>query len=221
MNDAKLNKACGVDNIPAKVLKSDASISVLHILLNVCFSTGKIPSQWGRYIINPIFKPATIDPREPLSYRVITLAPSMYKIYCSVLNNRLSTWSELTNKIEDEQNGFRKGRSTVEHISSYANIIETRQKRKFSTFCTFVDFKKAYYSISRNNLWSKLMTIDIKGKMMTAIKSLYSNVSSCVRINNYYTDGFDVSAGLRQGCCLSPIFFNLYVDDFAKTEKSS
>ena len=55
---------------------------------------------------------------------------------------------------------------------------------------------------------------------MTAIKSLYSNVSSCVRINNYYTDWFDVSAGLRQGCCLSPILFNLYVDDFVKTVKA-
>ena len=129
----------------------------------------------------------------------------MYKIYCSILNNRLSTWSELNNKIEDEQNGFRKGRSTVEHISSLANTIEPRQKkRKLSTFCAFVFFKKAYDSVSRNNLWSKLMRIRIKGKMMTAIKSLYSNVFLCVRINNYYTDWFDVSAGLRQGCCLSP-----------------
>ena len=47
VNDAKLNKDRGVDNIPAEDLKNDASISVLRILLNVCFSTGKIPSEWG------------------------------------------------------------------------------------------------------------------------------------------------------------------------------
>ena len=77
--------------------------------------------------------------------------------------------------------------------------METLQIRKLSTFCAFIDFKKAYDSISRNNLWSKLMTIGVKGKMMTDIKSLYSNASSFVRINNNYTDWFDVSAGLRQG----------------------
>ena len=70
VNDAKFNKACGTDSIPAEVLKNDTMISVIHILLNICF--------------NPIVKPGTTDPREPLSYRGITLAPSMYKIYCYV-----------------------------------------------------------------------------------------------------------------------------------------
>ena len=142
MNDAKLNKACGVDNIPAEVLKNDASISVLHILLNVCFSIGKIPSEWGRGIINPKVKPATTDPREPLSYWGITLAPSMFKIFCSILNNRLSTLSELNNEIEDEQNRFRKGRRTVEHISSLANIIETRKKESSLHFVHLLTLKR-------------------------------------------------------------------------------
>ena len=101
VNDAKFKKACGIDSIPTEVLKNDTMISVVHILLNICFSTGKIPSEWGQGVIYPIVKPGTTDPRDPLSYRGITLAPSMYKIYCYVLNSRLSAWSELNNKVED------------------------------------------------------------------------------------------------------------------------
>lgn len=121
--NAKCNNACGIDGIPTEVFKNDTAVSFLHILFNTCFTTGNIPSDWGRGIINPIPKSSTTDPRDPLSYRGITLAPSMYKLYCFILNKRLSSWSEGNNKIEDEQNGFRKNRSTVEQISSLTSII--------------------------------------------------------------------------------------------------
>ena len=53
------------------------------------------------------------------------------------------------------------------------------------------------------------------GKLLGTIKSLYTSVSSCVRVNNLTTDWFDVSGGLRQGCCLSPLLFNLFINDLA------
>ena len=70
----------------------------------------------------------------------------MYKIYCSFINKRLSNWIESNDKLVDEQNGFRKGRSTNDQISALTNIIETRQKRKLSTFAEFIDFKKSIRS---------------------------------------------------------------------------
>ena len=63
----------------------------LHKLFNICFNFGKIPSVWFKGIITPIPKCSTSDPRDPLSYRGITLAPCAYKLYCSILNNRLVT----------------------------------------------------------------------------------------------------------------------------------
>ena len=55
---------------------------------------------------------------------------------------------------------------------------------------------------------------------MNAIKSIYSSVSSCVRVNSHKTDWFDVKCGLRQGCILSPILFNLFINDLAVYLKS-
>ena len=54
----------------------------------------------------------------------------VYKMYCSIINDRLTTWTESNGLLADEQNGFRKKRSTVDHISSLTNIIETKKKQK-------------------------------------------------------------------------------------------
>ena len=215
LDKAKKGKAFGVDSIPVDVLKNDTSVLFLHVLFNVCFETGRIPSDWGKTIISPIPKTSTADPRDPLSYRGISLASSMYKLYSSMINNRLSLWSEENNKIVDVQNGFRKKRSTIDHISSLTSIIETRKKMRLSTYCAFIDFRKAYDFINRDKLWQRLRDINVSTKMLTAIKSLYVNVSACVKVNNLTTDWFDVKSGLRQGCSLSPLLFNLYINDLA------
>ena len=58
-----------------------------------------MPSEWGKCIINPIPKSSTTDPRDPMSYRGITLVSAMYKIYCSVINSRLASWWSITNSL--------------------------------------------------------------------------------------------------------------------------
>ena len=165
------------------------------------------------HIIQPIPKSSTSDIKDPLSYRGITLTPVVYKMYCYILNKRLASWDSQNNIISDNQNGFRKGRSTVDQISTLINIIETRKYLKQSTFAAFIDFKKAYDCINRNLLFTKLCNIGISGKMLTALLSIYKDVKCCIRLNGFKTDWFNVDCGLKQGCSLSPILFNLYVND--------
>ena len=67
VDKAKKCKAAGIDNIPVDVLKNDTSVCFLHVLFNICFETGCVPSAWGKNIINPIPKTGSVDPRDPLS----------------------------------------------------------------------------------------------------------------------------------------------------------
>ena len=209
----KKGKAVGFDEIPSEVLYSEHCIAFLRTLFSKCFETGKVPSSWGKGIINPIQKPSCDDSRDPSNYRGITITSSVYKLYCNILNERLSQWVENNNKLTDSQNGFRKTRSTIDQLSTLTNIIETRKLQKKQTFVCFVDFRKAYDTINRNILWQKLNKIGIKGKFFNSLKSIYENVNCSVRINGHYTDWFDVSSGLKQGCLLSPQIFNLYLND--------
>ncbi|CAG2220663.1 unnamed protein product [Mytilus edulis] len=208
--NSKNNKSPGVDLIQSELCKNFLVICTLTKLFNLCFKSGKIPNTWNKGIINPIPKCSTSDPRDPLSYRGITLAPCAYKLYCSVLNNRLTEWLDEREVINDEQNGFIKGRSTIDHVSTLTSIIETRKKCKLSTFVSFVDFKKAYDTIDRSLLFNKLTDLGISTKFMCALQAIYSNIECCVRVNGNTTDWFSVNTGLKQGCVLSTVMFNIF-----------
>ena len=81
MEHAKLRKACGIDEIPAEVLKNPTAIELLYIICNECFELGKVPDQWTSGIINPIFKPRFDEKKDPLIYRGITVISVPSKIY--------------------------------------------------------------------------------------------------------------------------------------------
>ena len=209
----KCNKAVGIDDLPVEVLKCDNLLDALLALFNKCFATGIIPAAWKQGIINTIPKSTTADRRDPSNYLGITLTSSVYKLYCIILNNRLSNWEDENSIIADNQNGFRKQRSTKDHISSLTSIIETRKLHIKDTFTAFIDFKKVYDSIDRGILFTKLSNLGILGLMYKALLSIYDNVRCSVRINGKLTEWFDVSCGLKQGCSLSSIIFNLCIND--------
>ena len=106
-----------------------------------------------------------------------------------ILNNRLIKWEEEYSVLNDAQNGFRSGRSTVDHISSLTSIIETRKLKKQSTHVGFIDFKKAYASIDRNIMFKKLTDLGISGYIFKSILSLYNNVECCVNVNVFTQTG--------------------------------
>ncbi len=89
---AKSNKAAGCDGLPNEVYKNETSIKILCKLFNHCFNTGLIPSTWKKAIIKRI----------PLNYRGISLLPTMYKLYTSLMNNRLVPWLEDNDKFAEE-----------------------------------------------------------------------------------------------------------------------
>ncbi|XP_053391650.1 uncharacterized protein LOC128554398 [Mercenaria mercenaria] len=219
-------------NIPFEVKNEDGSFSSqksdvlgkwkssFEGLLNSCFMLGLIPESWSHGIINPIPKSSTADRRDPLSYRGITLTSVVYKIYCNILNRRLSAWEDENNILHDEQNGFRAGRSTVDHLSSFSLILESRKLKRQSTFTAFIDFKKAYDTINRNKLFTKIKDMGVNGNMFKALLAIYQNVKCCVRLNGLKTDWFSVKCGLKQGCSLSPMLFNLYINDLISAVKN-
>ena len=95
-------------------------------------------------------------------------------------------------------------------------MLENRLKKKTSTFAAFIDFSKAYDRINRELLWHKLSKMGISGRFLASLQSLCKNVKCTVRVNGQQTDWFDVNCGLKQGCILSPMLFNLFINDLTR-----
>jgi len=60
-------------------------------------------------------------------------------------------------------------------------------------------------------LWGKLSSLGFGGKYLQTLKSIYAGDSVQCEVNGLLTRPIYLSRGLRQGCSLSPLLFNLYI----------
>ncbi len=80
-------------------------------------------------------------------------------------------------------------------------------------FCLYIDYRKAFDLVWRDDLWYKLLKVGIDGKIMRDIKNMYNNIKSCVLCNQEYSDYFVSHSEVRQGQNLSSILFSLVIND--------
>ena len=80
----------------------------------------------------------------------------------------------------------------------------------------FVDQEKAFDRVDRNILWETLESYGINEHLIENIRALYQNCQSTVRTTDGLTDTFETTTGVRQGCVLSPLLFNVYIDRVIK-----
>jgi hypothetical protein len=181
------------------------------------FVTEKVPEGWVKGLIQPLFKEGDVN--DVSNYRGITLLSIVGKIYASVLNARLVRWCESRNILVDEQNGFRSGRRTTGHMFVLSEVIRMRRKKGLPTFCAFIDLRKAYDRVMRSGLWLKLWSYGIRGRMFRVLHGMYQNVWSAVLVDGGLSQWFSLNIGLRQGCVLSPLLFDLFINGVAEELK--
>ena len=206
--------------IPNEVMKNKNAKLLLFKFFNLCFISGYNPSDWDFSDIKPIPKKDK-DARDPLQNRCITIVCCVAKTYSSILNKRLQKYLEENNILVEEQNGFRVGRSCIDHIFVMCTVLRNRKLLGKETFLCFIDYKKAFDSVDRNLLLYKLSVIGVNGHIYNAISSLYSNPKSRVILNDHETEYFDCPIGVKQGDCLSPTLFAIFINDLASEVKSS
>ena len=80
-------------------------------------------------------------------------------------------------------------------------------------YACFVDFKKGFDSVWHDGLLFKLLQINVGGCFYSLIKSLSSNSSCSIKTGNSQTRSFQYARGERQGCILSPLLFNLFINN--------
>ena len=86
-------------------------------------------------------------------------------------------------------------------------------------FVPLLILRKRVDSINRDLLFYRLLSYNIDGKIFKAIKSLYKDTVSTVKINDYITEYFAVLYGFKQGDNLSPTLFNLFINNLASQIK--
>lgn len=213
----KNGKAPGMDRILNEMIKYSYPFlkSLFKKLFNLIILSGKVPDIWCYGLVSPIHKSG--DPLNPSNYRPICVISCLGKFFINILNSRLSILFKKKNMIHVSQIGFEEKHRTADHVFTLKTIVNNfvQHKPKGKIYACFVDFKKAYDSVWHKGLFHKLKNFNIQGSFLKIIEDIYSKSFCAVKINNQRTNFFPYEKGVRQGCPLSPILFNFYINDSA------
>jgi len=200
----------GIDQIPAELIKAGGrTICVeIHKLITSIWKKEKLPQKWKESIIIPLHKKG--DKTDCNNYRGISHLPTTYKILSSILFSRLIPYAK--ENVGDHQCGFRRNRSTIDHIFCIRQILEKKWEYSEPVHQLFIDFKKAYDSVKREVLYKILIEFGIPRKLVRLIKMSLTEIYSRVWVGKNVSDRFPIRNGLKQGDAPSPTLFNFALE---------
>ncbi|KAK3506251.1 hypothetical protein QTP70_033602, partial [Hemibagrus guttatus] len=208
----KSGKAVGPDDIPVEVWKclGEAAVEFLASLFNRILESEKMPEEWRRSVLVPIFKNKG-DVQSCSNYRGIKLMSHAMKVWERVVEARLRKVVEIC----EQQYGFMPRKSTTDAIFALRILMEKYRDGQRELHCVFVDLEKAYDRVPREELWYCMRKSGVAEKYVRVVQDMYERSRTVVRYAIGQTE-FKVEVGLHQGSALSPFLFAIVMDQLSE-----
>lgn len=139
--------------------------------------------------------------------------PCLYKLFASCLLDRIN--SDIENHQPKEQAGFRKSFSTTDHIQVIEQIIEKYSEFRRPLYLAFIDYKKAFDTISHKSIWKALQNQNVNHKYINILKEIYKQSTSRIKLESR-GQKIIIGRGVRQGDPISPKIFISVLEDTMK-----
>ncbi|KAG1658849.1 RNA-directed DNA polymerase from mobile element jockey [Nymphon striatum] len=218
---ASKDTAPGPDSIHYQMLKHlpDCSLALILNIFNTIWITGAIPSSWLEATVIPIPKPGK-DHTDPLNYRPIALTSCMCKTMERMINCRLTYYLESNNILTRYQSGFRRNRSTIDHLVRFETLVREAFVRREHLAAVFFDLEKAYETTWKYGILRDLFNSGLRGRMPIFINNFLHHRKFRVRVGTTFSDRFGLEMGVPQGSILSVTLFSLKINDIVNHVKS-
>lgn len=180
------------------------------MVYNICTKHRKIPSEWKRSQTVLVYKKG--NPKEVKNYRPISLLRTITKLYTGLLTTRLSKWVGNHSVLSPGQKGFRPYDGVFEHQYALSRYLERTKRKKTELCVAWLDTENAFGSIPHSALTTALRRAGTDEAFVEIVTDLYTGCSATVKSTHGVTAPIVIEAGVRQGCPLSGLLFNLAID---------
>ncbi len=211
IKNLKNNKATGPDGIPGELLKFGGYCLTrrLYKLILTIWTSGIVPQAMKNSLMIMIYKKKG-NKAECGNYRGISLLAVAGKVLARVLLIRLL--SQVANVVLPEsQCGFRQERGTTDMIFVARLLQEKCREQHQDLYIAFIDLTKAFDTINRDILWKILTKCGCPPKFTGILQGFHDGMTSRVTTGGLVSEPFHVNVGVKQGCVLAPIIFNIYL----------
>ena len=164
--------------------------SFLHRTINQIWATNYVPNSWKDAMLVTIYKNKG-DRADCSNSRGIALLGTAGKVLARILLKRLIG-------------------SVSESLMPETLMEKTREQHR-DVYIAFVDLSKAFDSVDREVLWKILEKCGCPPRFTRVIRNLHDGMKLQVRYGGDVSEPFEVSRGVKQGCVLAPVLFNIYV----------
>jgi len=182
----------------------------LYILNNI-WALGKFPTSRCTSTVIPVPKPGK-DTSDPSNYCPTALTSCICKVMERMINSRLVLYLERNKLISPMQCGFRKQRSTIDHLVRLESFVREAFAQRQHAVGVFFDLEKAYESMWKFGITRDLHNAGLRGRLPLFIESFLKNRQFHVRLGSSYSDLFDQETGVPQGSILSVTLFGLKIN---------
>jgi len=219
IKDLKRGKSSGSDGISSEhfIYCHETIHSLLAMLFNAMLSHNHLPSKLMETIIIPIVKDNKGIITDKDNYRPVALTCISSKILELILLHKYRDNLNTT----DAQFGFKSCHSTDLCTFVLKETIDHFVSRGSPMYICFLDASKVFDRINHWILCQKLLQRGLPTCIVRFLCMWFRTQQFKIKWSNVYSSAFNVTNGVRQGGILSPVFFNLYIDDLSKSLNDS
>ena len=204
-----LEKAAGFSGIVAEMLKAAGSsgVTIIRDLIENIIFENCIPSKWQESHIVSVHK-GKGDALNRSNYRGLKLIDQIMK----VLERVVEGFIRQRVVINDMQCGFMQGRGTTDAIFILRQLQEKHLVPGKPLYLALIDLEKAFDRVPREVIWWSMRKLKIDEWLVRIVQSMYKEVRSRVRVDDKYSNSFDVLVGVHQGSVISPLLFVIVLE---------